>query len=82
MTINETSAKKDYEAVVETAIKELTALGEEISVKEVIKLTGGSRRDIAPAVSRVKNRLRRRERRIWSAPDIPAAVQDLGIRPA
>lgn len=69
------SNKKDYGAVVENALLQLEQEGKNQTIQNVIAITGGSRRDIAPAVRETKDRLADRLKREMVAPEMPEEVE-------
>ena len=78
-----TKKTKDYVAIAERAITQILADGEKPTVAKVIAITGGSKRDFAPAFREAQERLREKEERRMAAPEMPAdlvtAAHDLWV---
>ncbi len=69
-----TTKTKDYGKLVERAILEIQAGGRKPTVANVLHVTGGSKRDIAPAFREAQKRLREQEERRTAIPDMPTEL--------
>ncbi len=68
---------KDHVAVAERAILQLEAEGAKPTVAEIIKLTGGSRREMAPAIREAQDRLEEKRKRLMAVPEMPVDLAAL-----